>query len=122
MQPISLMRHVVSCFRPVYSTDGTSQDLTGFVQVYSGVRCFIQPASASLQFWYQQRGTTMTHTIYTTAVQNVFKREDVFLDAWGNQYHLLADPINALQSGVYIQLDCEQYPEDAKQRLDMEEV
>ncbi len=102
--------------------DQTSQAITGFAAVYTGIPCFIQPASAQLQYYYEQRGTTVTHTVYTTATQNTYLREDVLEDASGNQYHLVAGPLNALESNLYIQLACEQYPEGAKQRLDVGEL
>jgi hypothetical protein len=115
-----LMRHRVDVWRQELG-QGTAQRVDGYCRVYRRVPCFVQPASAALQDFYGQRGTTVTHTIYTTATDKAFRREDVLEDAGGNQYHLVADPLDALMSGVYLQLMAEQYPEGAKKRLDREE-
>ncbi|AWM39785.1 hypothetical protein GobsT_18530 [Gemmata obscuriglobus] len=113
------MRHRVAVWRQNL-VQGTAQRIDRYTQAYAGVPCFIQPASSALQLYYSQRGTVVTHTIYTTAVTRAFEREDVLVDAKGNQYHLTADPLNALESDVYLQLVAEQYPEGAKKRLDVE--
>ena len=115
------MRHTVNLYAPNMVQDGTSQAITGYTLVQSSVPCFIQPASAALQFYYSQRGSTISHTIYTNEVDMTFTREYVLEDQNGNQYHTIADPLNALESNIYLQLVCEQYPEGAKKRLDIEE-
>lgn len=120
MGPIGLMRHRVDVYRSSI-VQGTAQTYGAYSEIASSVPCFIQPASSQIQFYYGQRGTTVTHSIYTTAVTQDFKREDILEDARGNQYHLTADPLNALESDVYLQLFAEQYPEGAKKRLDREE-
>lgn len=122
MGPTSLMRHRASVWRSGITQDGTSQVQSGYNQIAASVPCFIQPASSNLQYWYMQRGTTVTHNVYTTAVNQCFKREDILLGPDGNQYHLVADPLNALQSNIYLELHCEQYPENARQRLNIEQV
>lgn len=116
----NLMRHKVAVWRQNL-VQGTAQSVGGYTRMYTGVPCFIQPASSALQFYYSQRGTVVSHTIYTTAVTKTFEREDILVDAKGNQYHLTADPLNALESDVYLQLVAEAYPEDAKKRLPLEE-
>jgi hypothetical protein len=116
----SLMRHRVDVWRPDKG-QGTAQQIDGYARVYRSVPCFVQPASAALQYFYNQRGTTITHTVYTTATAKSFQREDILEDAAGRQYHLTADPLNALESGLYLQLAAEEYPEGAKKRLDRQE-
>lgn len=120
MGPTNLMRHSVDVYRQNL-VQGTSQNIGTYTISKRAVRCFIQPASSALQYFYGQRGTTVTHTIYTCATNVTFQREDILEDARGHQYHLTADPLNALESDVYLQLVAEQYPEDAKARLDREE-
>lgn len=116
----NLMRHKADVWRQNL-VQGTAQTIGPYTKEYTAVPCFIQPASAALVMAYAQRQTTVTHTIYTTAVNKVFRREDIFEDSKGNQYHLTADPLNALESDVYLQLVAEQYTEDAKVRLDRQE-
>lgn len=114
-----MMWHKVDVWRPNFE-NATAQTITGYTQVYTGVACNIQPASSQLQFYYAQRATVVTHSIFTTSVSTVFQREDILVDARGKQYHLTADPLNALELDVYLQLFAEQYPEGAKKRLDLE--
>jgi hypothetical protein len=111
------MRHTASVWRAPL-VNGSAQTIGTYTEIYPSVRCFIQPATSSLQYYYGQRGTVVTHTIYVSGNSYTFQREDIFVDAVGNQYHLTADPINALVSNLYLSLVCEQYPEGAKKRLD----
>ena len=114
----NLMRHTASVFRPVVQQGQTTQDITGYTQVYAGVPCFFQPATARMEEFYSQRGTTMDTVIYTTATQNTYLREDIFVDGSGRQFHLVAAPKPALDGTLYYELVAEQYPEGAKKRLD----
>ena len=114
-----LMRHRVDLWRPD-RVQGTGQTYDGYTRAYTSVPCSIQPAGAALAFYYAQRGTLVTHTVYTTATDKTFKREDVLEDANGRQFHLTADPLNALESGLYLQLAAEEYPETDKKRLNRE--
>lgn len=115
-----MMFHRADVYRPTI-TQGTGQKISGYTLTYGDVPVFIQPADSQLAFYYAQRGTVMTHTIYTSDTAKTFTREDVLEDADGNQYHLVAAPVNGLRRNVYLELHCEQYPEDAKVRLDMGE-
>jgi hypothetical protein len=116
---VNLMRHRVDVWRPD-QVQGTAQTYDGYSREYTSVPCFIQPASAALQFYYAQRGTVVSHTVYTTSTTKTFHREDVLEDATGKQYHLVAESLNALESGVYLQLIAEEYPEGARKRLNRE--
>jgi hypothetical protein len=121
MRPYSMMRHRVDIWRPTLSQGTlTAQTPESYTQVYSSVPCFIQPASSQLQFAYAQRGTTVTHTVYTVDTTKTFQREDI-VEFGGRQFHLVADPISGLESDVYLQLICEEYPEGFKKRLDRQE-
>lgn len=114
-----LMRHRCDVWRPEV-VQGTAQTIDEYARVYTSVPCFVQPASSAMQYFYGQRGTTVTHVIYTTAVGKTFRREDILEDSAGRQYHLTADPKNALMSDVYLELVAEEYPEEGKKRLNRE--
>lgn len=114
------MRHYADVFRPVIVQGQTTQNIQTFTQVYTAVPCFIQPADTQLQWFYEQRGTTITTQIYTTATEKTYLREDIFVDQNGRQFHLVADPKPALDGKLYFELHSEEYTEGAKKRLGTE--
>lgn len=114
----NMMRHTVDLYRQNL-TQATAQEVEGYSLVERNIPCFVQPADSQMQNYYGQRGSAITHTVYTTSTATDFRREDILLfgDA---QFHIVNAPLSGLASGIYLELHCEQYPEGAKKRLDME--
>lgn len=111
------MPHTADLYRPTYVQD-TAQTISGYTKIYEDVPCFIQPMSSDEAMYYAQRGLEGMSSIYTTAVNSTFLRNDI-LKHNGEQYHIVGVK-NALQRNIYIELSCYAYPEDAKKRLDTE--
>ena len=114
------MIHSLDVYAPTY-VQGTAQSIGGYTLIYSAVPFFLQPTDSKMEFVYEQRETTISVIAYTSAVQNTYTREQVFLDPSGNQFHLIADPLNPLMSDDFLKLTMERYSEGSKKRLDIEE-
>jgi hypothetical protein len=110
--------HRCAVWRPTVSQDA-AQKIDGYTLVYENVPCFIQPADTKEVWFYMQRGTEVTHNIYTLSVSLTLRRNDIW-EIDGNQFHIEADPKNALMRNLYLELPAVQYPEEAKKRLDRE--
>ncbi|HEX3151232.1 MAG TPA: hypothetical protein VHR66_24350, partial [Gemmataceae bacterium] len=108
------MRHTIDVWRPTFSAG----QITGYTLTFQNVPSFVQPLSAAEQLFYMQRGIEASHTIYTTQVQD-YQREDVavFTDSTGkeHQFHVNGAQQNLFIS-YYCQLDCLEWPEEAKKR------
>lgn len=111
----NLMRHCADVYRGTKG-QGTDQQFKFYKRVFRSVPCFIQPADSKEAFYYQQRGLENTHTIYTSRTDLDLQRNDIF--EWnGEQFHIVGIK-DGLNLGVYLELAAEQFPENAKRRLD----
>lgn len=115
---VGLMRHRVNLWRPIY-IQGTTQEILDYRRVRSNIPAFIQPVSSVLEDNFQQRTLTDAVTIFTSDTVTSFEREDV-LEWNGHQYHILGI-VSGLESNIYQELTCEEYPETARKRLNMED-
>lgn len=113
----NLMRHIADVYR-VKMKQGTAQEIDGYQLLYSSIPCFIQPNTSAEAFYYEERGTENQITIYTSRTDLTFQRNDI-LERNGKQYHVVGVQ-SGLESAVYIQLFCLEYPENAKKRLSIE--
>ena len=109
--------HRVDLYRPD-RTQGTAQTVEGYSLIQADIPCFIQPMDSKEAYYYQLRGIENTTTIYTSLILD-YKLDDI-LERNGEQYHVIGIK-NGLQLDVYKEIICEEYPSEARKRLNREE-